>query len=68
MPNFLSAPDTKTPKNNEILARQIAFFAAFILPVYKLLETPSILAEYAKGDLLLPAFLQFLAQVGVIFT
>ncbi|MBR2330745.1 MAG: GerAB/ArcD/ProY family transporter [Clostridia bacterium] len=68
MPDFLPAPDTKTPKNNEILARQIAFFAAFILPVYKLLETPSILAEYAKGDLLLPAFLQFLAQVGVIFT
>lgn len=65
MADFLSSNE-KTPQNGEIAARQIAFFAAFILPIYKLLEAPSILAQYAKGDLLLPAFLQFVAQVGVI--
>ena len=42
--------------------RQIAFFAAFILPVYKLLETPSLLARFAKGDLLFPALLHVLLQ------
>ena len=49
-------------KNNPIHARQIAFCAAFILPMGKLLETPSLLAKYAKGDILLPATLHFLAQ------
>ena len=47
-------------------ARQIAFFAAFVLPIYKLLELPSLLARFAEGDLLLPALLQFLLQTGVI--
>lgn len=47
---------------NAVCARQIAFFAAFVLPTYKLLELPSLLAKYAKGDLLLPATLQFLLQ------
>ena len=43
--------------------RQLRFFAAFILPLSKFLETPSLLAKYALGDLLLPALLQFLSQV-----
>ncbi|MBQ8291005.1 MAG: GerAB/ArcD/ProY family transporter [Clostridia bacterium] len=50
----------------EINARQIGLFAAFILPVYKLVETPSVLARYAKGDLLLPALLHFILQAGVL--
>ena len=53
-------------KNDGVYARQIAFFAAFVLPMYKLLEVPSLLARFSKGDLLLPAFLQFLLQTGVI--
>lgn len=51
---------------NAVKSRQIAFFAAFILPVYKLLETPSLLARFAKGDLLLPALLHFAMQTGLI--
>ena len=50
----------------KISSRQIAFFAAFVLPIYKLVEAPSILARFAEGDLLLPAFLQFLLQTGVL--
>ena len=61
------APMLSTPKNDEVNARQIAFFAAFVLPVYKLLELPSILARFTGGDLLLPAFLQYLLQTGVLF-
>ena len=60
-----------TPRNGEVYARQIAFVAAFILPVGKFLETPSILAKYAKGDLLLPAVIQFLFQslilLGILY-
>ena len=37
-----------------VVSRQIAFFAAFVLPIYKLVEMPSILARFAEGDLLLP--------------
>lgn len=55
-----------TPKNDQIVSRQIAFFAAFVLPVYKLLEVPSLLARFAAGDLLLPALLQFLLQLGTL--
>ena len=56
-----------SPKaNNEIYARQVAFCAAFILPMGKLLEVPSLLAGYAKGDILLPAIVQFLAQTLAI--
>lgn len=55
-----------TQSNSEIYARQIAFCAAFILPMGKLLEAPSLLANYAKGDLLLPAILHFLAQTLAI--
>lgn len=50
----------------KVYARQIALFAAFVLPVYKLLETPSLLAQFAKGDLLLPAFLQYVLQFFVL--
>ncbi len=55
-----------TPKNGEIYARQIGFFAAFILPLGKFLETPSLLSQYAKGDILLPAILQYLVQSLVL--
>ncbi len=41
----------------EINARQLGFFLAFFLPVGKLLELPSLLAERAGGDLLIPALL-----------
>ncbi len=61
----------KNPRNGEIYARQIAFCAAFILPMGKLLEVPSILSASAKGDILLPALLHFLAQslvlLGVLY-
>ncbi len=64
-------PSVSTPKNGKIYTRQIAFFAAFILPMGKLLETPSILSQYAKGDILLPALMQFLVQslvlLGVLY-
>lgn len=52
---------------NSIYGRQIAFVAAFLLPTAKLLEAPSLLAKYAAGDLLLPAFLHFLLQGGILF-
>ncbi len=59
------------PKNGEIYPRQIAFCAAFILPLGKFLEVPSLLAKHAKGDILLPALLHFLLQtlllVGVLY-
>lgn len=57
MTNFL-----KSKKENAVEGRQIAFAAAFLLPASKLLEAPSILAKYAAGDLLLPAFLHLLIQ------
>ena len=46
--------------------RQLCFFAAFVLPVTKLLETPALLAKYALGDLLLPAFLHYLLQSSAL--
>ena len=57
MSNFL-----KTEQTNAVQGRQIAFAAAFLLPMGKFLEAPSILAKYASGDLLLPAFLHLLLQ------
>lgn len=51
--------DARSPAIN---ARQLCFFAAFIAPLPKLLEAPSLLAKYSLGDLLLPAFLQYLLQ------
>lgn len=62
-----AAPSFAAPRNDEILGRQIAFAAAFLLPAAKLLEAPSLLAKYAAGDLLLPAFLHFILQAGVLF-
>ena len=53
-------------QNDGLVGRQIAFFAAFLLPVYKLLELPSLLAGFVQGDLLLPAILHFLLQGGLI--
>lgn len=47
-------------------ARQIALFCACVLPVYKLLELPSVLADFVKGGLLFPALLQFAVQFGVL--
>ncbi len=52
--------------SGQVYARQVAFFAAFILPVSKFLETPALLSQYAKGDILLPALLQFLTQALTI--
>lgn len=57
------------PKQNQsekVYARQIAFAAAFLLPAAQFLESPSILAKYAKGDLLLPAIIHFLLQSLVL--
>lgn len=56
----------QNPYNDHVNARQVAFFASFLLPVYKLLELPSLLARFAKGDLLLPALLQFITQFSVL--
>ncbi len=53
-------------QDNAVSARQIAFFSAFVLPIYKLLELPSLLSRFAEGDLLLPALLQFLFQALVL--
>ena len=55
-----------TPCKDQVNARQIAFCAAFILPMGKLLETPSLLSQYAKGDILAPAFAQFLLQALIL--
>ncbi|MBQ8658177.1 MAG: GerAB/ArcD/ProY family transporter [Clostridia bacterium] len=46
----------------QVNCRQLCFFAAFFLPVSKLLEAPSLLARYAAGDLLVPALMQYLLQ------
>ena len=53
-------------KNDIVLGRQIALAAAFLLPASKLLEAPSILAQYAGGDIILPALFHFLLQAGVL--
>lgn len=55
-----------TSENDVVHARQIAFFSAFILPTYKLLEVPSLLARYTKGDLLFPALAHYLLQTGIL--
>lgn len=49
-----------------INGRQLCFFAAFMIPVSKLLTTPSLLSYYGKGDLLLPALAQYLLQAAVL--
>ncbi len=55
-----------TLQNDGVCARQIAFFGAFVLPIYKLVEAPSLLASFAKGDLLLPALFHYLFQAGIL--
>lgn len=60
-----SVPKSLT-NNTAVHARQISFAAAFILPMSKLLEAPSILAKHAGGDLLFPATLHFLVQTLVL--
>ncbi len=54
------------PRNGEISARQIAFCAAFILPLGKFLEVPALLSKDARGDILLPAIVHFLVQTLVL--
>jgi hypothetical protein len=49
-------------KTNVISSRQLAFFAAFVLPAGKLLELPSLLTRYVGGDLLIAAFIGFAAE------
>ena len=67
----MTLPIFSTQQRGEIYARQIAFCAAFILPIGKFLETPSLLASAAKDDVLIPALLHFLTQtlvlVGVLY-
>lgn len=63
---MIKFPALTAPENDSINGRQIAFFAAFILPIYKLLELPSILSRFTGGDLLLPALLQYLFQTGIL--
>ena len=67
----MSSTLAASPKNERVYTRQLAFIAAFLLPMGKLLEAPSILARSAAGDLLLPAVLHFLLQtlllLGILF-
>jgi hypothetical protein len=49
-------------EENAINTRQLCFFAAFLLPVFKLLNAPSELAKYAAGDLIWLALAQYLLQ------
>ena len=48
--------DGARTKTGPLCRRQLCFILAFILPVSKLLEAPSLLAYFSKGDLLVPAF------------
>ena len=50
-----------------VRTRQICFFAAFMLPMTKLLEAPSNLSKEALGDLLLPTALHLLIQAAILF-
>lgn len=55
------------PQDKPIInGRQLCFFAAFLVPVGKLLAAPPLLAYYSKGDLLLPALAQYLLQGAVL--
>ena len=47
-------PAPTKSKKTFVNTRQVCCLVAFVLPVYKLLETPSLLAKTALGDLLLP--------------
>ena len=63
-----TTPDFRgdTTKKDEIASRQIALFAAFVLPIYKLLELPSLLARFTQGDLLVPALAHYFIQTGIL--
>ena len=52
--------------NAKVCTRQICIFCAFLLPLYNLVEAPSILARYAKSDLLFPAIVHFGLQAGAV--
>ncbi|MBQ9728068.1 MAG: GerAB/ArcD/ProY family transporter [Clostridia bacterium] len=62
----MNRSNMNSSRNAEIHTRQLCFFVAFLLPVSKLLEAPSLLARFAAGDLLLPAFFHFLLESAVI--
>lgn len=51
----------------KISPRQLYFFLACIMPAGKLVILPSLLAQQAKNDLLLPALIGYLVQAGVVF-
>ena len=59
-------PTLSKNKTSPLYGRQVAFICAFLLPCTKLLEVPSLLARYAKGDILLPALLHFLLQAAIL--
>lgn len=50
-----------------INARQLGLFLAFFLPCARLLELPRLLAEYAGGDLLLPALVGLINEFFAVF-
>ncbi len=52
---------------NKISPRQLYFFLACVMPVGKLVMLPSLLAGYAKNDLLFPILASYLIQAGVVF-
>lgn len=52
---------------NKISARQVYFFLACVAPVGKLVLLPAKLAEYAGGDLWIPALLHFVLQAAAVF-
>ncbi len=52
---------------NKISTRQLYFFLACVMPVGKLVFLPSLLARYAKNDLLFPMLISYLVQAAVVF-
>ncbi len=60
-------PAHSTQQDKPVInGRQLCFFAAFLVPVAKLLAVPALLSYYAKGDLLLPAFMQYVLQGAIL--
>ena len=52
---------------NKISPRQLYFFLSCVMPVGKIIFLPSLLAKYAKNDLLFPMLASFLIEAGVVF-
>lgn len=50
----------------QVCGRQLCFFAAFFLPITKMLEAPALLSKYAAGDILVPALAHYFLQAGVL--